>query len=96
MNRRIEISWINPQPGKQIEGTVYILEGKEVASMKVIAVFGIEYEISSHRFFRIDGKYLPNLSKKSRGLIAVMCESYLRGINRQSKIYAWEEVNKEV
>ena len=91
MYRRIEINWDNPKPGNTIKGTVQILEGGRIELMKVVAEFGIEYEISrTDRHFRISDKYLPNLSSETRALIAIMCDSYLCGLNSQSKIYGWE------
>jgi len=91
MHRRIEISWDNPRPGNTIKGTVQILEGNRTELMKVVAEYGIEYEISgTNRHFRTRDKYLPNLSKRTKELIATMGESYLQGLNCKSEIYIWE------
>jgi len=91
MYRRIEIYWDELQIGAKIKGTVSIIEGKDVTSMKTVAKFGIDYEMTrSYRFFMIDGKYLPELSDKTRAIIDTMGQSYIGGLNQKSKIYAWE------
>ena len=92
MYRRIEIHWNELQLGAKIEGTVSIIEGEDVTSMKVVAKFGIDYEMSrSYRFFRIDNAYLPKLTDRTRAIIDTMGQSYIKGLNQKSEIHTWEE-----
>ena len=92
MYRRIEIHWDSLQIGAKIRGTVSIIEGEDMASMQVFAKFGIDYEMSrSYRFFKIDGKYLPKLTDRTRAIIDTMGQSYIKGLNQKSEIHTWEE-----
>jgi hypothetical protein len=92
MYRRIEIHWDSLQIGAKIRGIVSIIEGEDVTSMKVVAKFGIDYEMSrSYRFFMIDGKYLSKLTHRTKAIIDTMGQAYIKGLNQKSEIYAWEE-----
>lgn len=92
MYRRIEICWDELHIGAKIRGTVSIIEGANVASMKVVAKFGINYEMSrSYRLFKIGSAYLPKLTDRTRAIIDTMGQAYTGGLNQKSEIYAWEE-----
>lgn len=90
MNRKIEIIWNSPTPGRVLKGEVHIIEGDGMMEMETVAEFIIEKRKHGQTLSAKSGRHMFKFSEEVYGLITTMADAYFQGVHRVSSICAWE------